>query len=960
MNKCKFMLLTNPAQQRENEHYTWFNYTGFTPQQSVLDLILVEETNLASIQHFKVHLNSHAGSDHRVISCCVADIELDRNPMWDVKSPSKVIWTPEKIIEFQDTVADLSATTPLPIRPDPPTKEWVESYSTALTSLLAKAHNLCRPKANTGKKSNIKPDGLNTAIRKKNSLIKEIHTGHKSHIQRKTLWEKVHETSNSIRTKSLKQTSAKATKGWENVKFLFNNNLMKMFWGAVGMLTRKPSIPFPEVLKNGLTFITSKVGILKHITNYFGNIATGTDEEATAFQRQYGQDQNVRISDISDFNMFWRNTKAFAGAETMNETPSRLELLYAISKLKLGTSAGKSGIPPECLAHIPEEFLDGLLELLQAMWTLGFTPYSWQTATTILLFKKDDPLLIKNYRPITLLETLFKIWEKILQIRLRTIIEARFCLSPNQFGCRRKLGADMAIFVTQSLIDETLTSTSTLLIQHVDLSQAYNRVSRVSLWCKLWKLGIRGNLWKAIISTYEHPTEEIKLGSPPWASFSLSEGLRQGSVLSPLLFIIFVDELLKLLENSKKGACFNGVHTPVISYVDDLQLIATTWANLICLCLILLQYCLDFGLVINIGKSVILSNLPLENLELNLSCLPIFSRAALSHKYVGAVVGFVASKSQHIISRLTNARIKLRNMKTNGMNALGLTLSVNLFLVRTVILPTAIFAFDALSLKSSELWIASNFQQELLRSLVPTDPIGVVPRTWQLVELGFLRMEDYTKSAQTRLFWRISKSKGPNTARKILTKFKSCALAQRIAEISIDWNHPNLRMHLLQINSPFTLKTFTRNVLHAKYQSLLPPPIYDLSPWHCASWKGLASALPTLSSKMLFALLVARAELSYGSSDVTEITCPHCSPLKASLSHALLSCTKPAACTYRDDIISIFMSYAGCLLDSWLRLPPAKRIQALLACDTLGNLHLTSELASCTSFFLLVEYHTGS
>ena len=121
------------------------------------------------------------------------------------------------------------------------------------------------------------------------------------------------------------------------------------------------------------------------------------------------------------------------------------------------------------------------------MWALSYTP-EWQIVTTILLFKKGDPLSITNYRPITLLETLFKIWEKILQIRLRAFVETNFLLSPNQFGCRRKFGADMAIFVTQALIDEA--QTTNLLMLHIDLSKAFNRVSRVSLWCKMWKLGI--------------------------------------------------------------------------------------------------------------------------------------------------------------------------------------------------------------------------------------------------------------------------------------------------------------------------------------------------------------------------------------------------------------------------------------------------------------------------------------
>ena len=175
------------------------------------------------------------------------------------------------------------------------------------------------------------------------------------------------------------------------------------------------------------------------------------------------------------------------------------------------------------------------------MWVLSYTPENWQHATAILLHKKGSHLDILNYRPITLLNTLFKVWETVLETRLKSIYESGNLLSPNQFGNRSKMGGDMAIFTTQTVIEKAKKAGINLFTLHVDLSKAYNRVSRRRLWTILNKAGIKGKLWLALMSTYETPKEFIKLGKKPWAEMTLEDGLRQGSILSPLLFIISID-----------------------------------------------------------------------------------------------------------------------------------------------------------------------------------------------------------------------------------------------------------------------------------------------------------------------------------------------------------------------------------------------------------------------------------
>jgi hypothetical protein len=203
------------------------------------------------------------------------------------------------------------------------------------------------------------------------------------------------------------------------------------------------------------------------------------------------------------------------------------------------------------------------------MWLLSYTPESWQKATTILLPKKGSKLNIKNYRPITLLNSFFKIWEKVQEERLKKFYEQHNLLSDLQFGNRSNMGGDMALFTTKALMAQARKTGRTMHMLHVDLSKAYNRVSRDRLWTILFKNGVKGKLWLALMSTYSKSSEYIKLGSKPWTELDLLNGLRQGSVLSPLLFIISMDALLDALQKTGTGFPVGSVTIHTTAYTTQ-------------------------------------------------------------------------------------------------------------------------------------------------------------------------------------------------------------------------------------------------------------------------------------------------------------------------------------------------------------------------------------------------------
>ena len=127
------------------------------------------------------------------------------------------------------------------------------------------------------------------------------------------------------------------------------------------------------------------------------------------------------------------------------------EVGAAIKKHKKGKSPGFDTLTSECIQKLTPTYITALLFLFNLMWALSYTPPSWQVAIIILLYKKGDRMRIGNYRPITLLTTLFNTWERLLTTKLATLTRG-IHPPPNQFGSLPHTSDPLAIIVLRALL----------------------------------------------------------------------------------------------------------------------------------------------------------------------------------------------------------------------------------------------------------------------------------------------------------------------------------------------------------------------------------------------------------------------------------------------------------------------------------------------------------------------------
>ena len=195
-------------------------------------------------------------------------------------------------------------------------------------------------------------------------------------------------------------------------------------------------------------------------------------------------------------------------------------------------------------------------------------PTAWNVSTLVTIYKeKGDAMHCKNYRGIKLLEVGLKVLEKILDKRLRHLVN----IVGAQFGFQPGKGTIDAIFILRQLQEKVLEKREKEFLAFLDLEKAYDRVPRdVVNWC-MRKRGIPEKLISLVRATYEHSTTRVRTRFGDTNKFEIKVGLHQGSALSPFLFIVVLDTLTDHIST--------GIPWELI-FADDIALVGKTGKEL--------------------------------------------------------------------------------------------------------------------------------------------------------------------------------------------------------------------------------------------------------------------------------------------------------------------------------------------------------------------------------------------
>ena len=233
---------------------------------------------------------------------------------------------------------------------------------------------------------------------------------------------------------------------------------------------------------------------------------------------------------------------------TLFLTPvSEQEIFNIIMNLPNKYSSGLDEIPVCVLKYVAESICCPLANIINECFLTGTFPSELKKAKLIPIHKKGDAHNPGNFRPVSLLSSVSKVFERAIYNRLMSFIEQQNILSPNQYGFRPKRSTELAIFNTIKFIMEKIDHNEKVAGLYFDLSKAFDTIDHSLLINKLEAYGIRGMSAKLIHSYLMERRQVVCVMENGKQNFSepveIQQGVPQGSILGPLLFLLYANSL---------------------------------------------------------------------------------------------------------------------------------------------------------------------------------------------------------------------------------------------------------------------------------------------------------------------------------------------------------------------------------------------------------------------------------
>jgi hypothetical protein len=714
----------------------------------LIDYVIVRRRDRQDVRVTKAMCGADCWTDHRlVVSKVKFKVQPPRRPQ-GFKAPKRV-----NIAKLKqgDTAQSLSEAMDSQMESLDPESQDVEASWTSFRDLVySTASDIL------GKTSRRHQDWFDQNSTEIQQLLEEKHRLHRAYMNDPKSTSKKDAFSNIKRTVQQKLRTMQDT--WlsnkaDEIQAYADKHDMKNFYSALNAIYGPASSGSTPLLSaDGETLITEKAKLLERWAEHFDSVlnrpSTINDEAI------------LRLPQV-EIN------------HSLAELPTVLETHKAIKLLSSGKAPGADSIPAEIYKAGGPKMVKKLTDLFCVMWRQKRIPQEYKDASIVHLYKrKGNRQMCDNHRGISLLSIAGKILARILLNRLNAHLDQGL-LPESQCGFRKERGTVDMIFAARQLQEKCQEQHVCLYTTFVDLTKAFDTVSRDGLWRIMSKFGCPPEFIEMVKQFHEGMQARVQDNGDSSEPFAVTNGVKQGCVLAPTLFSLMFSAMLHDafhehnigvgLRYRTDGKLFNlrrlqsktKVQIETIRdflFADDCALNASSEPDMQTSMDLFATACSNFGLTISTKKTEVLyqpapgdpytePTITIDGLKLN---------AVEKFVYLGSTLSQAVHIDDEVNSRIAKASSAFGRLRSTVWDRRGITLATKLKVYAAAVLPSLLYACETWTVYSRHAKKLNHFHMSCLRKILRIRWQDHIPDTEVLSRSGMISIHTMLRKAQLR------------------------------------------------------------------------------------------------------------------------------------------------------------------------------------------------------------------
>ena len=347
-----------------------------------------------------------------------------------------------------------------------------------------------------------------------------------------------------------------------------------------------------------------------------GNLAVTPEEREatwTAHQRKLGREsaapefqENFRQQTEEEVDGYAQDSRSVEDDVNLDGLFTDEDVATGMDVLKLHKACGTDQVRNEWMKAGGLPLMSALRKLFNWVISTEQIPSDWASSLIVYLYKDGDERDPGNHRGISLISCLGKLFLTLWNTRITHYLESNNLLAEEQGGFRAgRSTIDQEFTLNTALLHRRREGKPTYLF-FIDFSKAFDSVWHTGLWKKLYELGIKGKAWRILRALYANLEASVLVDGKPGQKVPQEQGVRQGDPLSPILFSMFINELVEELRRAGGNVRVSTKELFSLLYADDIVLMADTPAELQKMIDIVDNYTAKWRLTLNARKSKIM------------------------------------------------------------------------------------------------------------------------------------------------------------------------------------------------------------------------------------------------------------------------------------------------------------------------------------------------------------------